>query len=77
MAKISGTLARRSTRFPLNDLKSTEVSFDASKDVSSLKLTFSDGSVHLDLPTDETKYLTGIGNWLMRQQTMNIGGDLK
>lgn len=77
MAKKSGTLIRRNTRFPLNDLKSTEVSFDATKDVSSLKLTFSDGSIHLDLPKDETKYLTGIGNWLLRQQTMNTGGDLK
>ncbi len=76
MAATAASLARRNTRYALNDLQKTETTFDAAEGKSSLKLEFSTGSVHLDLVGDETRYLTGIGDWLMRNKEMNVGGDI-
>jgi len=61
---------RRHTRLALRDLVSADATYDKTKDATDLTLKFgNDETAILSLPSDESRYLGKIGEWLVQYQS--------
>jgi len=66
---------RRHTRLALKELVAAEATYDKTSDATNLTLTFgADEKAILSLPSDESRYLGKIGEWLMNYQRQSTIG---